>query len=143
MSELERLFGLRGKTAQVTGASSGLGRDCARALARAGADVGLVARRRERLEELASEIAAGGARACAAPADVTVTEELVAAFDRVEAEVAPVDILVSAAGISEVCSASWAGEVPDQSSGSVVPGTHVLLVGTRYCCHCPFWGRAE
>jgi gluconate 5-dehydrogenase len=102
MSELEKLFGLRGKTALVTGASSGLGRDCARALARAGADVGLVARRRERLEELVEELTASGVRACAAPADVTVTEELAAAFDRVESELAPVDILVSAAGITQL-----------------------------------------
>jgi NAD(P)-dependent dehydrogenase (short-subunit alcohol dehydrogenase family) len=102
MSELEKLFGLGGRTALVTGASSGLGGDCARALAGAGADVGLVARRLERLDALASELRERGGRACAAPADVTVTQQLVAAFDRVEAELGPIDILVSAAGVSEI-----------------------------------------
>jgi NAD(P)-dependent dehydrogenase (short-subunit alcohol dehydrogenase family) len=48
MSGLGELFGLDGQVALVTGASSGLGAEGARALARAGADVGVVARRGER-----------------------------------------------------------------------------------------------
>ncbi len=51
MKRIRDLFGLEGQAALVTGASSGLGREAARALAGAGAGVGLVARRADRLEE--------------------------------------------------------------------------------------------
>src|SRR5262249_34195151 len=100
MSELEDLFSLRGQVALVTGASSGLCAQVARALAKAGANVGLVARRKERLESLAKELEQKGVRACVAPADVTVTDELRAAIDRVEAELGPLDLLVNGAGIA-------------------------------------------
>jgi gluconate 5-dehydrogenase len=99
-SELEALFSLRGQTALVTGASSGLSAQVARALAKAGANVGLVARRKDKLEELAVELRAKGVRACAAPADVTVTDQLRAAIDQVEAELGPLDILVNGAGVA-------------------------------------------
>jgi gluconate 5-dehydrogenase len=99
-SELEALFSLRGQVALVTGASSGLSAQVARALAKAGASVGLVARRKDRLEELAAELRAKGVRACVAPADVTVTEQLRAAIDQVESELGPLDILVNGAGIA-------------------------------------------
>ena len=56
MDSLESLFSLRGRRALVTGASSGLGVECAVALALAGADVALVARRSDRVEKLAAEI---------------------------------------------------------------------------------------
>lgn len=100
MTELEALFGLRGKVALVAGASSGLGAEAARALAKAGADVGLVARRKDRIESLAHELAALGVRAYAAPADVTVTDEIRNAVDGVERELGPVEILVNSAGIA-------------------------------------------
>ncbi len=100
MTELEALFSLSGKVALVTGASSGLSAQAARALAKAGASVGLVARRRDRLEAVARELEAMGVRTCVAPADVTVTEQLRAAIDQVEAELGPLDILVNGAGIA-------------------------------------------
>jgi gluconate 5-dehydrogenase len=100
MAGIEELFGLRGKVALVAGASSGIGAEAARALAKAGADVGLVARREERLQHLAREIEKLGVRACAAPADVTVREEIQAAVERVEGELGPVGILVNSAGIA-------------------------------------------
>jgi gluconate 5-dehydrogenase len=100
MSHLERIFGLRGQVALVTGASSGLGAECARALAKAGADVGLVARRKEKLDEVAGELAALGVRASVAPADVTRAEEVEGALDRVEAELGPLDLVVNGAGIA-------------------------------------------
>lgn len=100
MSFLEEIFGLRGKVAFVTGASSGLGRECARALAKAGADLGLVARRVERLEELASELESFGVRTCIAPADLSKDGELVGAIDRVEHELGPISVLLNGAGIA-------------------------------------------
>jgi gluconate 5-dehydrogenase len=100
MSELEQMFGLRGQVALVTGASSGLGAEAARALARAGADVGLVARRTERLEALASELEQYGVRACPAAADVTSGAAQQAALDRIEASLGPVGIAVCGAGIA-------------------------------------------
>jgi NAD(P)-dependent dehydrogenase (short-subunit alcohol dehydrogenase family) len=100
MSELEALFSLRGQVALVTGASSGLSAQCARALAKAGANVGLVARRKDRLESLAKELTEKGVRACVAPADVTNTDELRGAIDRVESELGPIDILINGAGIA-------------------------------------------
>ena len=100
MSELEDLFSLRGQVALVTGASSGLSAQVARALAKAGANVGLVARRKERLESLAKELEQKGVRTCVAPADVTNTEQLRAAIDHVEAELGPIDLLVNGAGIA-------------------------------------------
>ena len=57
MNSLKSLFSLRGHVGFVTGASSGLGVDCATALAIAGADVALAARRGERLEKLAADLA--------------------------------------------------------------------------------------
>ena len=68
MSTIDDLFSLRGQVALVTGASSGLGVEFARVLAAAGADVALVARRRERLEEVARELRGAGVRAAIAAA---------------------------------------------------------------------------
>jgi len=100
MSHLESLFGLKGKVALVTGASSGLSQDAARGLAKAGANVGLVARRKEKLEAFAEELRGFGVRACAAPADVTKRDQIERAFDQVEKELGPVDIAVHGAGIA-------------------------------------------
>jgi gluconate 5-dehydrogenase len=102
VSHLESLFGLRGKVALVTGASSGLSREAAHALAKAGADVGLVARRRERLEQVASELEAFGVRAAVAPADVTARAQIEGAFDAVERALGAVDVVVHGAGIAHL-----------------------------------------
>ena len=100
MEHLAALFGLSGKVAMVTGASSGLGIEVAGALAKAGADLGLVARRADRLEAVAAEQRGYGVRCVVAPADVTVDEEIYAAIERVEAELGPIEILVNCAGIA-------------------------------------------
>lgn len=102
MGYLEERFGLAGRVALVIGASSGLGAQLARALAGAGADLGLVARRADRLEELAGELTRAGRRACCAPADATRPEDLEAAVSRVEAELGPIDVLVNSAGVAEL-----------------------------------------
>jgi gluconate 5-dehydrogenase len=100
MSHLDSVFGLHGKVALITGASSGLSAEAARALAKAGANVVLVARRRDRLEALAKELEALSIRALVAPADVTEREQIEAVFDLTERELGPVDIAVHGAGIA-------------------------------------------
>lgn len=101
MAQLSDLFGLSGQVALVTGASSGLGEECARALARAGADVGLVARRADRLEAIAAQLRSDfGVRATVAPADVTETAAIERALDSVEKELGPVRVLVNGSGVA-------------------------------------------
>ncbi|MCC7550005.1 MAG: SDR family NAD(P)-dependent oxidoreductase, partial [Methanobacterium sp.] len=73
---MENYCDLNGKVAVVTGASGGLGADAAMAYAQYGADVALLARRKERLEALAEEIESTGRKALAVQCDV-VDEESV------------------------------------------------------------------
>jgi NAD(P)-dependent dehydrogenase (short-subunit alcohol dehydrogenase family) len=91
---------LAGKVAWITGASAGLGARFAQVLAGAGAIVALSARRADRLEALAAEIASGGGRALAVPADTSVVADIRAAAARIEAALGPIDILVNNAGTS-------------------------------------------
>ncbi len=101
MDSLQALFSLRGHVGFVTGASSGLGVDCAAALAMAGADVALAARRGERLEKLAADLAHEyGVRTSAIQLDVTSDEQIDAALARAQRELGLIDILVNNAGIS-------------------------------------------
>lgn len=93
-------FSLIGKTALVTGASSGLGWHFAQVLAGAGAKVAIAARRTDRLEALASEIASAGGTAYPVALDVTNGASISAAFDAAEAALGPVSILINNAGLS-------------------------------------------
>lgn len=92
-------FSLAGKTALVTGASSGLGRHFAGVLTRAGARVIVAARRMDRLEALVDELRASGHEAVAVPLDVTDPASVHAAFDAAETAFGPVSILVNNAGL--------------------------------------------
>ena len=89
---------LEGKVALVTGASSGLGRATAVALARAGADVALVARSAGELEETGEEVSKTGRRALVLPTDLANGEEALATVGRTVGEFGRVDVLVNAAG---------------------------------------------
>ncbi|WP_433246211.1 SDR family oxidoreductase [Streptosporangium sp. CA-135522] len=90
---------LSGRTAVVTGAASGIGAATARLLAARGARVALLARREDRLRELAAGIEADGGRAVAVTVDVTDQDSVDAGADRVHAELGRVDLVVNAAGV--------------------------------------------
>lgn len=95
------LFDLSGRVALVTGASSGLGVQFARALADNGASVALVARRADRLAALRDEIEARGGRAVAIEADATDRAAMLRAFDTTEAAFGTVTVLVNNAGVAQ------------------------------------------
>ena len=92
---------LRDQVAIVTGASSGLGVRFAEVLAAAGAKVALVARRVDRLEEVAARIADAGGTARTFAADMTDADGLKALVPAVEEALGPVTILVNNAGIPD------------------------------------------
>ncbi|MFH0965648.1 MAG: 3-oxoacyl-[acyl-carrier-protein] reductase [Planctomycetota bacterium] len=91
---------LEGKVALVTGGSRGIGRETCVALARAGADVALVARNRELAEKTAEDVKALGRRALAIQGDVVSLPDAQAAVDKTIAEFERIDILVNNAGIT-------------------------------------------
>ncbi|MBA3479186.1 MAG: SDR family oxidoreductase [Lautropia sp.] len=93
-------FDLSGKTALVTGASSGLGERFARVLAENGARVVLASRRLERLKELRAEIEANGGSACVVQLDVTDADSISKAIQHAEEEAGPIDVLVNNSGVS-------------------------------------------
>lgn len=99
---LQELFGLDGRVALVTGASSGLGSSAARALAKGGAKVSLVARREERLRELSMELQDLGTESLVVPTDVTHLDQIETAFDLTEAKLGPVSVLIHGAGLAKL-----------------------------------------
>ena len=92
------MFSLQGRVALVTGASSGLGTQFAKALADNGAAVALVARRADRLKALKAEIEGKGGKAIAIEADVTDRGAVSRAFDAAEKAFGTVTILFNNAG---------------------------------------------
>ena len=111
MTILDR-FRLDGRTAIVTGASSGLGVAFARALAEAGADVALGARRAERLASTQELVHAAGRRAIAVRTDVSVPEDCDRLVEETIGAFGKVDILVNNAGVGTARSALK--ETPDE-----------------------------
>lgn len=91
---------LSGKTALVTGASSGIGRHLARVLAKAGARVAIAARRTDALAELAEEIAEAGGRAMPVRLDVGDAKSVEDAVACAETELGGLSILVNNAGVA-------------------------------------------
>jgi short-subunit dehydrogenase len=95
---MARLTSYQGKTALVTGASSGMGRLLALRFARAGARVALVARREPDLEQLAGEIEQAGGQALVLPCDVGERAQVFAAAEQAHRQFGAIDILVNNAG---------------------------------------------
>lgn len=99
MTDIATLFSLKGRTALVTGSSSGLGRHFATLLAAAGARVAVGARNLANLEELVAEIKASGGEARAVQLDVTDAQSVRMCFDELATWGLP-DIVVNNAGVT-------------------------------------------
>ena len=95
------MFNLKGRVAVVTGASSGLGKQISMALAKQGADLVILARRIERLEEFKIELEKEGVKVLPVKCDVTSTEDIDNACSAAVKEFGKVDILVNCAGSSK------------------------------------------
>ena len=94
------MSGLQGRIALVTGASQGIGRACALALAEAGATVALAARNETRLAEVAAEIEAAGGKAAAFALDVASEESIKTGAKAILERFGKVEVLVNNAGIT-------------------------------------------
>jgi NAD(P)-dependent dehydrogenase (short-subunit alcohol dehydrogenase family) len=101
MSDQATAFSLVGETALVTGATRGIGREAALALARAGANVAAGCRDRDAGEGLAAEIRALGVRGAAVSMDLTDFASIPAAVDAAEAALGPLSILVLDVGMAD------------------------------------------
>jgi short-subunit dehydrogenase len=95
---MARLTSYSGKTAVITGASSGIGKLLALRIARAGARVGLVARRESELRSVATEIEQAGGTAVVLPCDVAERSQVFETAERARSQLGPIDILVNNAG---------------------------------------------
>lgn len=110
---LTDLFGLHGRTAVVTGGSSGIGRGIATALASAGAATVIVARGADRIEETVSTLKAGGCRVAGVVGDLSTRDGIRAAAEDAAGPFGEPDILVNSAGINirppfaEITEADW------------------------------------
>lgn len=110
---INQLFGLQGKTALVTGGSSGLGEGIALALGLAGAEVAIAARREELLSEASDRLRKQGIEVSSFKADLSVLEQSAELSHQVLAQLGKVDILVNAAGVNlrepfnEITPKSW------------------------------------
>ncbi|HWN74313.1 MAG TPA: 3-oxoacyl-[acyl-carrier-protein] reductase [Candidatus Udaeobacter sp.] len=94
------MFNLKDKVAVVTGASQGIGRDTAHALAEAGAKVAVAARNEEKLAELVQEITAKGGEAFAVKMDVADLDQIKSGFKSILEKFGKIDILVNNAAIT-------------------------------------------
>ena len=129
MSVTDR-FLLTGKTAIVTGASSGLGVSFAQALSAAGANVVLAARRVEKLDAVASAIKAEGGTVLVQACDVTDSASVAAMVEAAWARFGRVDILVNNAGV-----AAEAGFFPERIPDDLFLATiNTNVNGLYWCC---------
>jgi NADP-dependent 3-hydroxy acid dehydrogenase YdfG len=118
---------LEGTVALVTGASSGIGEATAEILAQHGAAVALVARRIDRLDDLAAKLKSDGASVLAIQADVANRDEAYDAVDRVAAEFGRLDTVINNAGVMLL------GPIENAPVEEWERMVHVNLLGLLYC----------
>ena len=94
------MFELTNKVAVVTGASSGIGYEAAIAYAKAGADMAVLARRKDKLDDLASKINSLGSRAIAIQCDISKEEDVKKSIELILNNFKTIDILLNNAGIA-------------------------------------------
>jgi gluconate 5-dehydrogenase len=94
------MVNLKDKVAVVTGASSGLGADAARSYAQFGANVAILARRKEKLDSLAEELRNFGVEVLALACDVTDESQIKSAIEQVISKFGKIDILLNNAGVA-------------------------------------------
>lgn len=126
---LQRLS-LDGKVVIVTGGGTGLGRAMIRAIARAGADVVLAARRPGPIDEAAQEVEAQGSKALAVPTDITDSSQVDGMVKRALDRFGHVDVLINNAGrtVENVTAPIW--DISDEDWRS---GIEANLTGAFYC----------
>jgi 3-oxoacyl-[acyl-carrier protein] reductase len=133
---------MQNRIAFVTGASRGIGRACALALATAGARIVLAARQLDKLEQVASEIGAAGGDSFVVALDMAAPESIRAAFSKAAKEFGRIDILVNNAAITKDGLAmrmkpqDWDAVLAVNLTGAFVASQQVLLGMMR-----ERWGR--
>jgi NADP-dependent 3-hydroxy acid dehydrogenase YdfG len=120
---------LKGTVALVTGASSGIGEATALTLARAGADLAIVARRQDRLDALAAKLRDEGARALVIAADITSQAQARAAVEQTVSELGRLDTLVNNAGVMLL------GPAVDAPLDEWQQMIKINVEGLLYCAH--------
>ena len=133
---------MKGRVAFITGASQGIGRECAAELARAGARVIVGARQQDKLQQLVEEIRSSGGEADAVSLDVSSRDSVKDAFEQARELCERIDILVNNAGITRdglalrMSAENWDGVIDTNLSGSFACIQAVLsgMVRAR-------WGR--
>jgi len=120
---------LEGTVALITGASSGIGRATATEMAREGASVALVGRRKDRLDDLAAEITSAGGRALVLPADVTDADAAAEVVQRTVEDLGRLDTLVNNAGLMLL------GPAPGADLNEWRRMIDINLMGLMYATH--------
>ena len=121
---------IQNKVAVITGASAGIGRAIAHALAREGCIVALVARGQDELDKTAAEITANGGKAFAFSADFRQTDAIRRTLTTIEEQAGPIDILINNVG-GAIRMRPFAEFEPDQIDAEI----RRSLMPTLYCCH--------
>jgi len=123
---------LKGKVAVITGASSGIGKETAVKLGKAGAKVALLARREENLEKIAEQIKNDGGEALALKTDVSSEEDVRNAIGKTVEKYGRIDMLVNVAGlgifkpIEELSPSEWSKQIDVMLTGSFYATHHAL-----------------